>query len=382
MKPIVQPLSYWRRTVIFVVLLTTFLLCLPAFMFYATGYRYDIFSVTPSITVTGGLYISAEAFDNKIFLNDEEVTNARVFRNASYIQGLEPGLQKVHIQAPGLHTWVKDLSVYPHIVTEAESFNVPVVPHVRPVTEYQTVNDEAVFFVASSTDHQLFTLATTSIPFVATTSRATSTYSINPEYISLMDFFIEKASTTKSRIEANEEKAAFGFSTTSTSTTDKSTATTTVVRNNLVLYQSGDDVYVEARGTGRQIPHYFCTSQVEMPKVPDTQENLVGHEEGALFFEGTIDELSNNTRECRSTIKIDRKWQTVHDFTFFPNNEDLLLMHLDDGIYVVEVDDRGWQNSQLLYGGKDLMFIVYSDGIFVKDGDALMEVYTELTTEE
>src|SRR3989338_7234248 len=165
MKPIVEPLAYWRRKVIFITLLLAFLFSLPAFMFYATGYRYDIFSGSPTITATGGLYIAAEALDSSIYVNEVEVTNARVFRNASYIQGLEPGLQRVHVQAPGLHTWVKNLSVYRHIVTEAEDLILPI--------------------------------SSSSIPYIISTSTATSTYRLSTEYALLYDLFEVKASTTK-----------------------------------------------------------------------------------------------------------------------------------------------------------------------------------------
>src|SRR3990167_5269934 len=198
MKPIVEPLAYWRRKVIFITLLLAFLFSLPAFMFYATGYRYDIFSGSPSITATGGLYIAADAVDSSIYVNETEVTNARVFRNASYIQGLEPGMHRVHVQAPGLHTWVKNLSVYRHIVTEAEAFNLPLVPQVRLVTEYRTQADEAVFFMSSTTHKKMILpLASSSVPYIVSTSTATSTYRLSTEYALLFDLFEVKASTTK-----------------------------------------------------------------------------------------------------------------------------------------------------------------------------------------
>jgi len=377
MKPHIVPLSQWRRRIIFGILFLTFLFSLPVYMFYATGYRYDLFSDAPLITVTGGMYISAEAVESQIFINDQEVTNARVFRKASYIQGLEPGIHRVHVQAPGLHTWVKDLSVFRHIVTEVEAFNIPLVPQIRAVTPYQTNANVAVFVVASSTNHQLFSTASNTSPFVATTSIATSTYKQNPEYALLSDLFLAKASSSQGR---QEQKAAFSFSTTSTtSATTNEMATTTIVKNNLALFQYDKDVYVEARGVGKKIPHYFCTNQIE---IEDTLaltkvKNLLT-EEGKPFYANTLNELSNNTRECRKIIKIDRMGQTVHDFAFVPNNEDLILMQLDNGIYITEVDDRAWQNSQLLYGGTNLMFVIYSDGIFIKDEDLLMEIFTEI----
>lgn len=373
MKPHVEPLAYWRRKVIFILLVIAFLLCLPAFMFYATGYRYDIFSGKPTITATGALYISADVQDGSIYIDEAEVTNARVFRNASYIQGLEPNMHRVHVQAPGMHTWVKNLSVYPHIVTEAEAFNLPLVPQVRVVTEYQTIRGEAVFMVGSSTAPVL-PASSSSVPFVVATSTATSSYRVNSEYALLLDLFEEKASTTKARALMTER---FGFSTSTTPVPDM--GTTTVTRNNIALFESKGEVYAQALGTGRQIPHYFCTNQVEIDiNLDEPLPEVVPLSDGELFFEETLDTLSNNTRECRETIVIDRKGETVIGFDFFPGNDNLVLMHLTSGLYVVEIDDRSWQNMQPLYLGTNLEMFVYGSSIFVKEGKYIFEVLPEI----
>jgi hypothetical protein len=375
MKPLVQPLAFWQRKLIFILLLLAFLFSLPVFMFYATGYRYDFFSDSPSITATGGLYLSAEALEIGIFVDEVEITNARIFRNASYIQGLTPGLHRVHVQSPGRHTWVKNLSVYPHIVTEAESFNLPLVPQVRPITEYQTSRGEAVFFVATTTAVVLDGASST-VPLVLSTSTATSTLRVNQEFVLVKDLFAAQASTTA---QLKKIEQSFSFA---TSTVDISTevATTTVIRNNLALVQEGEDVVAYALGTGRQIPHYFCTTQVELEGglKSEAAGDLAPDE---ILFEDTLVELSNNTRECRTKIIIDRKWQKVIDFNFLPKSENLVLMGLEDGVYVVEIDDRSWQNAQLLYAGTDLRMLVYSGGIFIKDGTTYLEVYTDIEPE-
>ncbi len=350
------------------------MLSLPVFIFYATGYRYDFFSGKPTFTATGGLYIAAEALESTIFLDEIEVTNARVFRNASYIQGLQPGLHRVHVQTPGRHTWVKNLSVYPHIVTEAEAFNLPLVPQIRPVTEFQTIRGEAVFIVAT-TSQPVFDFASSSIPLFITASTATSSYRINPEYTLIKDLFASEASTTAM---LNKIEETFGFAT-SALDANVNTATTTIVRDDLRLYKSGEDVYVEALGTGRQIPHYFCSNQVSTTTEDlDLSASLQDAIEEELIFQENIIEVSNNDRECRTIIRIDRRWQTVQDFDFMPDNEDLILMTLEDGLYVIEIDDRSWQNGQVLYAGKNLKSLVHGGGIFVKDGKQIIEVLTDI----
>jgi hypothetical protein len=348
---------------------------MPVFMFYATGYRYDFFSKSPSITATGGMYIAAETLDSAIFVDESEVKNARVFRNASYIQGLTPGLHRLHIQAPGFYTWVKELSVYPHIVTEAEAFNLPIVPQVRPITKFETSEGFPLVQVSTTTEFSVLSFASTTIPLIATTTKATSTLIVNPEYALLETLFAEKASTTKKRI-LDEER--FGFAT--TTLPEIVLATTTITRNNITLYESGEEVFAKAIGTGKQIPHYFCTSQFEQATTTDLSLDLqqVLEEEGDVVFENKLNEISASGLSCRTDIRIDRKWQNVQDFNFFPGNEDLILMHLDEGIYVVEIDDRAWQNTQVLYPGQNLMMLVDGNSIFIKDGDIIIEALTEL----
>jgi hypothetical protein len=52
-------------------------------------------------------------------------------------------------------------------------------------------------------------------------------------------------------------------------------------------------------------------------------------------------------------------------------------MSLDFGIYVVEVDDRAWQNSQPLLLGRELNMRVENGQIYVYDGSLIYQVILE-----
>ena len=373
MQPEVRPLSYNHRNFIFIFLTVIFLLSLPAFIFYGMGYRYSFFSETPTITATGGLYIVAEAENSQIYLDEVESDNARIFRKASYLQGIKPGLHRVHVQAPGLHTWVKELNVSPHIVTEAEAFNLPIISQVRPVTEYLTNDGESIYRVAPDS---IFAKASSSESYLVSTNTPTSTLAVNPEYVTLKELFVEKASTTAARIAFNEKqnKDRFKFATLTKEITEIQLATTTVTRDEIVLYKNGEDVFAKAIGVNRQVPSYYCSNQF----ATSTDNSF----DSRLRNFGKLDQLATTTdnqsqlRVCRTDIRIDRKGQKVHDFDFVPDNVNLVLMHLDDGIYVTEIDDRSWQNVQLLYPGKDIMMLIYRDSIFIKEGKFIFEALT------
>jgi hypothetical protein len=106
----------------------------------------------------------------------------------------------------------------------------------------------------------------------------------------------------------------------------------------------------------------------------ESNENLTNQ------FQLVFNSLRSNSKDQNEALKsfgeIFR--QNVQDFNFFPGNEDLILMHLDEGIYLVEIDDRAWQNTQLLYPGRNLIMLVDGNSIFIKDGDIIVEALTEL----
>lgn len=375
MEPHVQPLSLWRRKLVFGSLLLAFLVSLPVFIFYATGYRYDFSAKKPAFTATGGFYIIADTPESVIYLDDEPVKNIRSFRSASYIQGIEPGVHRVHVQAPGVHTWVKELPVSAHIVTEVEAFNLPLTPQIRLIPEYVTATGTPVV-IPRDADTPVLGLLATGTPLFFATSSATSTYRVNQEFTLLRDLLREQASSTAFREAVLARQAqSFGFSTSSLATsTLAEVATTTVSRDTVTLFERNGDVYARAvESNFRQVPYYFCVPQV-------TEADL---------FDGGLDgevapQVATDTPAvlsvCREEIRIDRQGKELLSFDFYPQNQNLVLMHLHDGVYVVEIDDRAWQNTQPLYRGEALELLLYRGSIFIKEGGLIFEVLPEIVT--
>jgi len=81
--------------------------------------------------------------------------------------------------------------------------------------------------------------------------------------------------------------------------------------------------------------------------------------------------------ECDPTIRIDRMWQTISDFDFFQGNTDFVIEVLEDGVYVVEVDDRAWQNVQPLLLGTELKMHTEGDNVYIYDGTLIYEIILE-----
>lgn len=383
-SPLVQPLPRNKRRITFWTFLAIFLLSLPFLFFYATGYRYNGEDI--SLVGTGGLYIATERTGAEIYIDGEMVKETRAFRRAFYAQSIEPGTHRVHVQKEGHHTWVKELPVVAHRVTEAQAFNLPLVPEVRVITEWVSATGSPI--VATTT----FSLvaSTTNESFVATTTKATSTFSRNSEYLTLRELFgTTSTSTAGKSLQARVSKeinAVFSNATTSTST--ESAPTTTKEWQDVRLYENGDELYVAWSGSRESMPYFYCAES--FPPYSTTTEKVINPalvseaiptpkeppSEDVVEFMHPIQTVPENAA-CEPAIKMDRKGQKIRAFDFFPGSTDLILMLLDEGVYVAEVDGRSWQNVQPLVTGRILDMKILNGQIYVYDGKLMYQIILE-----
>jgi hypothetical protein len=372
----VKPLPYKVRRNFFGFLVVVFLVVLPFLYLYATGYRFDMRKPT-NLVSTGGIYVAVDRTGADIYIDGELVRETRAFRRAFYAQSLDAGTHRVHVQKEGHHTWVKELPVTKHLVTEAEAFNLPLVPEVRLITKWHTATGSAVV-------REPFPYPVVTNSMVATTSRATSTLTENVEYRALMLHFASSSITTAPKgTPAQQIKELLIKEATST----VNSATTTITASGVRLFESGEDVYATWVGSFEEMPYYYCapdfppytgTTTLPTPEADATETDgeLEPVEEGPLMH--PVQTIPEDV-VCDPTIRLDRKWQEVRDFDFFPGSTDFVVLVLGDGIYVVEIDDRSWQNVQPLFLGSNLHMYIENGNIFVYDGELIYQVL--LTTE-
>lgn len=375
-QPEVQPLPFKQRRVAFMLTLLIFIIAVPTFVFYAIGYRFDFSNELRNIHAVGGMYISAEVDDIAIYVDDKPVENMRIFQNAAYVQNLDAGLHQVHVQGNNLQTWVKVLPVYAHFVTEGGSFNMPERPQIRLITKYVTAGGASVVSPAATTT---FAFASTTNTFLVTERIATSTREVNPEY-EYVSTLIASSTSQRTLLQQIEMNIRQPFKFNDLELPATTSATTTQEFRNTRLFLTAGEVQAEWIGDRNRQPYYYC---VTYRGAQSTGLGYGSHVMADLRTEygDTIDFTDPDligSRLCRDTIRIDRKHQSVQYFNFLPNSESHVLMQLQDGVYVVEIDDRAWQNVQLLYPGDYLEVVVTGGQIFIKDGEHYLEVYTEL----
>lgn len=377
-EPQIASLSKSRRNILFFLLVIVFLITLPAMIFYTTGYRLSFDNEETSIVTTGGVYVTTDNLEVSVYLDDEKVESPRLFRSAYYIQNIEAGQHRIVVQRPDLQTWVKELPVDSHIVIEAAAFNMPLVPNVRPITRY-IVNDNLPVFtgVASGTD--LFAKSTTTTFVYATSSTATTSYQVNEEF----DFVKSLFSTTSTSSLSVFERVLDGVERFRFATTTRTTSTTIEVeelveRGNMSLVERDEEIFAKWNGDAGSIPYYFCISNLAASTTAERYGDHVSEAFVSAQVSTTTRIIVDPDRFCRTEIKLDKLRQDVYFYNFMPTNSDLVLLQLEDGLYVTEIDDRAWQNSQLLYPGDDFRVVIENGAIYIFEGDTYFEIITQI----
>jgi hypothetical protein len=381
LEPQIKNLSYKARQRFFLALLIVFIVALPTFIFYTSGYRLSFENEETTIVTTGGMYITTDNLEVDVYMDEIHVERPRLFRSAYYIQNLQSGQHRVVVQRSGLHTWVKELPVDANIVTEAAAFNMPVLPHIRPIAEYLNQSGQGVYLSRSTSTTELFPKATTTGNFIIATRATPSSLKKNSEFEYVEELFAASAATSTSiinRLEEEIDRLTTTNTTNSTATTATSTKLAYIEQGNMRLVEREEDLYAHWIGSGASTPHYFCA--------PQSASTSVALRLG-LHFAQQIEEqrLSTTTplhiegdRVCRSEIRLDRKWQKIKYYEFFPGTSDLIVLQLEDGLYVTEVDDRAWQNIQQVYPGDTFKTFVTDTNIYIEEDGHYFELLTKI----
>jgi hypothetical protein len=371
----VKPLPYKVRRNFFGLLVFVFIVVLPFLYLYATGYRFDMQKPT-NLVSTGGIYVAVDRTGAEIYIDGELVRETRAFRRAFYAQNLDIGTHRVHVQKEGHHTWVKELPVAKRLVTEAEAFNFPLIPEVRVIGQWLTATGSTVVREVPA-----YPLITNGV--IATTTKRTSAFIENVEFNALMVYFATTSTSTGARATPiGQIRGLFAEEATSTDAAALS-ATSTVTVSGVRLKMDEDELFATWTGPFEQMPYYYCaadfppysttTDDATLPPEdePEEPDTFLPEDDGVVMH--PVQTIPKDA-VCEPTIRIDRKGQEVRDFDFFPGNTDLVVVVLEDGIYVVEIDDRSWQNMQPLMLGNNLRMYIENGNIFVYDGELIYQI--------
>lgn len=375
-EPEIHIMPYSKRKRFFIGLCVLFAILLPTMIFYTSGYRIDFDDSDNRIVTTGGMYITTDNLNVDVYLDNDQVRRPRLFRSAYYIQDIESGPHRAVVQQDGLHTWVKELPVDPYLVIEVAAFNMPLTPQLRHITEFVTKEGEKVAPAAASTS-PLFTQATTTDTIFFATTTATSSYDINSEYLFVDRLFSTSSATSTTLVDRFlAEVERFGFATSSGASS--TAALNFPTKGSISLVEHGSELYARWTGSDSNIPYYYCVAKVSDETIADRYGEHVAVQIEEQGLSTTTPLYIDENRICRKEIKIDRKRQDVLFYDFVPGSSDLVLLQLEDGLYVSEIDDRAWQNTQLIFPGTDFRVVVESDSIYLEFDDYYVELLVEI----
>ena len=371
-----KPMPRRQRRYMFIFLLVVFACSIPFLYLYSTGYRFDFLNSSNFIS-TGGLFIAAEKTDVAIFIDDELVRQLRIFRKAFYAQNIDPGTHRVTVQKEGYHTWVKELPVYPHLVTEVQAFNMPLVPKATVISRWETATGSVV--VGTST---VIATSTSQIYF-ATTSTATSTYHENTHFTELRNLFKKEQPAITEALASrvlNRVETVSGI-VSSTTVPKQEHATTTKENGGVRLIERGQDVYALWIGSREQMPYYYCALKYDLlpehnPKIRKPVQlpaAVIKHINPDALNSPEVQQVPKDAA-CVPEIRMDRKNQKIESFDFFPGSTDWVILTLEDGVYVVEIDNRSWQNVQPILKGHGLETRVDGGNVYVYDGSLIYQM--------
>ncbi len=125
------------------------------------------------------------------------------------------------------------------------------------------------------------------------------------------------------------------FATTTIPTSIKSTTTpNALVKKNVKIWHTGPKLFAHWEGDLQAVPEYFC-----------------------------------DIESCEKPIQIFEAYVPIRTIDFYPHRDDAIILALDNGVYVVEIDRRQTQNFYPLYKGNSPDFRVYRNQVYIKDGD-------------
>jgi hypothetical protein len=171
-----KPLSRRTRLIYLAVSVAAFLFTVPIAVFYASGYRFNGFSLVE----TGGIYVSVPVGDASVFINGKEEGTSGLFTRSFYTDNLASGKYVVQVSREGYYPWVKKLVVEPRIVTDVAAFMVPQSLTIREVKIRAAEDIASTTRSVSKNEYaailKAFTLsATSSSPLPVNSLSATST---------------------------------------------------------------------------------------------------------------------------------------------------------------------------------------------------------------
>ena len=321
------------------------LIAVPVLL-YAQGYR---FSSGFTLTKTGGLYVSAGAAEARIYLNNRLRKETGLLQRGLFVQNLAPATYSVLVSKEEFWPWQKTLQVQEQHVAEAKAFLVP-----REPQGIVLVNGNYEAFFASPNGKTVLLIENAN-------SRKKAVF-----YHPAANRFLNEADAATTRALAYQSELRL---------LDWQDSIVRLAHEKGLVQASVQETVVEARVTGRA-PAATSTRQ-EYWTYHDRERIWLDQAANAIWVEwldstSTLPYYLQAPRELvfQSSFPI----RAIH---FFPQRRDVIVMAVSNGIFALELDNRGdGRMLQPVYKGNAPLFARIGNemALYVLDNGSLMRI--------
>lgn len=117
----IKPLSTKSRNRFFYLLIVVFFIASPILVLYTSGYRFG----EGIVSETGGISIYLSPAGSTLYINGKSGDTLGFLSRSFFVQDLKIGDYFIEVKKEGYYPWVKNIVVYPKIVTENYAFLAP-----------------------------------------------------------------------------------------------------------------------------------------------------------------------------------------------------------------------------------------------------------------
>ncbi len=100
----------------------------------------------------------------------------------------------------------------------------------------------------------------------------------------------------------------------------------------------------------------------------------IGEDKREVLAEWIVEEPLPYFFESRGETSVFKPKTDVRGIGFYPGRRDIILVAVENGIFALELDGRGMRNFQPVYKGKNPVFAVLENLIYILDDGRLFEV--------
>jgi len=348
-----------KRKILLFVSIAAFMAITPAILLYTDGYRIgDDFKITK----TGGLYISSPLPGSDIFLDNKKIKQTNIIQGGVFVQNLSPDSYSVLVAKEGFWPWAKTLDVKEQFVTEARAFLLPENPTGEVILKgvfssiWASPFNNILLLEEKKTNSKRITFYLPKEKLFLTDSSSLTTQLLSFKN-DLGDMFWQKDGVVL-ELDGQRIKADFDLS--------KNTASAGKILPSEFRPEENSPYFFENESLAAKYVRVTASENQRIWWGPGTNEvwaEWLNNSPLPYYFK----DKKALIIKTRSPIK---------NIDFLPQRRDIVVLGVENGVFAIEIDERGGRILQPIYKGGSPTFAAFHNEkiIYVLDEGNLIKI--------